>query len=408
MWDWVGCNSKILQVAWKPKVWEIFSVTGEIVKILFVSQSISFPQYRGILEELSKIPDAKVVGITVDWHSKNELLTQKNYELLKGRTIFGPHIYRYFFSRPLLMPVLKFHPDIVFADVEPGSIIALQTFFWAKIAGAKFCFRTYENLFFKRPFPLSVIESFILKNADSAIVGDEMIKDVLRKKGFSKNIFIAELGLSFDVFKKTNQPELKKELGIKNFTISYFGRLNTEKSVETIIEASAYLNFDHQILIDTYLNEPDYLEKLINLAKEKNVFDRIIFVDPKYSQMPAYYNVSDVVVIPSKSTTKWKEQFGRTIIEAMACEVPVVGSDSGSIPFVMGDCGLIFKEQDPKDLAKKISQLYYEKGLRGKLILKGLQRVKENYTWEKIAKKVFLALEETINDQKEERLKNPK
>ena len=43
--------------------------------------------------------------------------------------------------------------------------------------------------------------------------------------------------------------------------------------------------------------------------------------------------------MPSRTLPNWKEQFGRVIIEAMACGVPVVGSDSGAIPDVIGDAG---------------------------------------------------------------------
>ena len=45
----------------------------------------------------------------------------------------------------------------------------------------------------------------------------------------------------------------------------------------------------------------------------------------------------------------WKEQFGHVIIEAMACKVPVIGSDSGEIPHVIGDAGLIFPEGNDAD-----------------------------------------------------------
>ena len=59
----------------------------------------------------------------------------------------------------------------------------------------------------------------------------------------------------------------------------------------------------------------------------------------------------DVSVLPSLTRPNWKEQFGRTLAEAMSCETPVIGSDSGEIPHVIGDAGLIFKEGDAQALA---------------------------------------------------------
>jgi L-malate glycosyltransferase len=62
------------------------------------------------------------------------------------------------------------------------------------------------------------------------------------------------------------------------------------------------------------------------------------------SQVPDYLNCMDCLVLPSCTIKKWKEQFGRILIETMACKVPVIGFDSGEIPNAIGDCGLIFKE----------------------------------------------------------------
>jgi glycosyltransferase involved in cell wall biosynthesis len=83
----------------------------------------------------------------------------------------------------------------------------------------------------------------------------------------------------------------------------------------------------------------------------------------------------------------WKEQFGRVLIEAMACEVPVIGSDSGEIPNVIGPAGLIFPEDDAETLRKHIQSLMDDEKVRDELSKSGLQRVLANYTQEKVADK---------------------
>jgi phosphatidyl-myo-inositol dimannoside synthase len=65
-----------------------------------------------------------------------------------------------------------------------------------------------------------------------------------------------------------------------------------------------------------------------------------------HSAMPQYYNAMDVLCVPSQSTPRWREQFGRVIIEAFACGVPVIGSDSGEIPFVIDEVGRVVGERD--------------------------------------------------------------
>ena len=104
-----------------------------------------------------------------------------------------------------------------------------------------------------------------------------------------------------------------------------------------------------------------------------------------HSDMPRLFNAMDVFVLPSVSTEVWKEQFGHTLIEAMATEVPVIGSNSGAIPEVIGEAGLIFKEGNVEDLREKIKQVYEDKKLMKDLSLKGLERVKKSYTNQEIS-----------------------
>jgi glycosyltransferase involved in cell wall biosynthesis len=93
----------------------------------------------------------------------------------------------------------------------------------------------------------------------------------------------------------------------------------------------------------------------------------------------------NVVVLPSRTTTVWKEQFGRVLTDAMACQVPVIGSDSGAIPEVIGDAGLIFPEGDVTALANCLRQLYESPELARKLAERGYARVMQLYTQERIA-----------------------
>ncbi|HTA77328.1 MAG TPA: glycosyltransferase family 4 protein, partial [bacterium] len=95
------------------------------------------------------------------------------------------------------------------------------------------------------------------------------------------------------------------------------------------------------------------------------------------------------LVLPSLTTPKWKEQFGRVLIEAQACAVPVVGSDSGAIPEVIGKAGLIYPEGNVVQLAAKLRQLKNSKTLRKKLIQMGRKQVLGLYTNQIIADKLF-------------------
>jgi glycosyltransferase involved in cell wall biosynthesis len=103
------------------------------------------------------------------------------------------------------------------------------------------------------------------------------------------------------------------------------------------------------------------------------------------AQIAQQFHKIDVLVLPSRTTPVWKEQFGRVLAEAMACHVPVIGSNSGAIPEVIGDAGLIFPEGDVTALANCLRQLINSPDLRHDLAQRGYNRVITNYTQEHIA-----------------------
>jgi glycosyltransferase involved in cell wall biosynthesis len=90
-------------------------------------------------------------------------------------------------------------------------------------------------------------------------------------------------------------------------------------------------------------------------------------------------------VLPSRSRPNWVEQFGRVLIEAMACGVPVVGSDCGEIPNVVGDAGLIFPEGDVEALRECLARLMREGDLWADLSRRGRERVLAHFTQAQIA-----------------------
>ncbi len=103
--------------------------------------------------------------------------------------------------------------------------------------------------------------------------------------------------------------------------------------------------------------------------------------------MPAYLGQLDVLVVPSRTLPNWKEQFGRILIEAMSCEVAVIGSNSGEIPNVIGSAGLVFPEDNVNALRKHLFTLQQDPELLTKLRQAGRQRVLDHYTQEQIAAK---------------------
>src|SRR5205823_4123762 len=113
------------------------------------------------------------------------------------------------------------------------------------------------------------------------------------------------------------------------------------------------------------------------------------FVDSlPLQELPSVMNALDVLALPSWTTDRWKEQFGRVIIEAHACGTPVIGSSSGAIPEVVGQGGLIFPERDPATLASAITRLYGDAALCRELGEQGRKQVEQQFTWQRVAERM--------------------
>ena len=127
-------------------------------------------------------------------------------------------------------------------------------------------------------------------------------------------------------------------------------------------------------------------DRLHAMAREAGIAERVEFADQVQStEMPAFYRRFDVLALPSRTRPNWKEQFGRALVEAMASGVPVIGSNSGAIPDVIGEAGLIFPEGDAQALAHHLAALLADAGLRATLGEKGRQRALACFTHERIA-----------------------
>lgn len=93
-------------------------------------------------------------------------------------------------------------------------------------------------------------------------------------------------------------------------------------------------------------------------ANEMGLKDRVRFLPPGSGPQVAQFMATlDALVLMSQTTRTWKEQFGRVIIEAQACGVPVIGSTSGNIPFVVGEGGWVVQEGSATDLARLFNEL---------------------------------------------------
>lgn len=276
-------------------------------------------------------------------------------------------------------------PDVIFLYEEPYSYVAMQTMYWQRkiCPNAKFIFYTWQNLDCRYSFLRRQIESYVFRHADLAVAGSRDVEAILRLHGFAKEIRQVPLALDPIDFPVVEGVALRRDLGLTEFTIGYIGRLAREKGLEDLFVAlSALQDLPWQLLLIG--GGPD--EQLLRrLAGQLQIQDRICWIPyVKNTEMYRYYPAMQTLVLPSRTTTAWKEQFGRVLIEAMICGTPVIGSSSGEIPLVIGDAGLVFPEGDCPSLAVAIRQLMDKPELCLQLQERGRAKVLSHFTWERV------------------------
>lgn len=292
----------------------------------------------------------------------------------------------------LAKEIERFEPDLVLIDEEPYN---LATFLAARDATRlkiPAVFFTWQNLNHKLPLPFMLLQRYVFNRCRVAIAGTNAAQQVLRARGFNGNIVVTpQFGVDTEAFSPSSRPINRP------FTVGYIGRLVHTKGVHLLIDAMAGVaSKSWQLLIAGY--GPDR-EALIDAAAKAGLGDRCRF-DPamRSTDVPKWIRRLDVAVLPSITAPRWKEQFGRTLVEAMACGVAVVGSDSGEIPSVVGDAGMIFPEEDVDALYDCLRKLADEPDLRRDLAERGRQRAIDRFSNIQIARQTNRAFKMALQE----------
>ena len=352
------------------------------MRVLMLSKACIVGIYQPKLEAIAGCGVDLTVVVPPSWRDERgvQLLERAHtagYQLREIPLRFngGFHLHHYpTFGRE----VRNARPEIVHIDEEPYNLATWQALHHARRVGAKSLFFSWQNILRAYPPPFSWGERWVLRNADYALVGTEGAADVLRKKGYSGRLAtIPQFGTSPDLFQPAvDRPE-------RPFTIGFVGRLVPEKGLEILLRAAAKLDGDWRLRL---VGGGSGRAELQALARSLGKGEQVEFRGQLPStDLPAEYHRLDALVLPSLTRRNWKEQFGRVLVEAMASGVPVIGSDSGAIPGVVGDAGLIVPEGDVDALARALHDLHGQSRLRAELIEKGRARFLAHFTHERIA-----------------------
>jgi len=352
------------------------------VKVLMISKALTVGAYHGKLREMARLGVDLTLIVPPRWSNQRlEIHDSKDYKIRVLPCLLSGHNHFHFYCSQI-GPI---DADLVHVDEEPWSLVTYQ-FMRACVKQQKpAIFFTWQNISKGYPPPFGYFERFSFRNARAAIAGNEEAREILRGRKFSKPVVvIPQFGVDPEFFQKRDVSNLRKRLRLADkFVIGYAGRIRKEKGIADLVQALALLP-ERCVLV--LVGDGEFQRELEELATQLGVAARVHWV-PQISslEIPDYMNAFDVLVLPSRTTRSWKEQFGRVLVEAMACETPVVGSSSAEIPSVIGDAGFVFPEGDVTALVHHLCGLHDNPDLVARLGAKGRARVLGNYTHCRIA-----------------------
>lgn len=356
------------------------------MRVVLVSKALVVGAYQRKAEEIARLGVDLTVLAPPRWRDRRgaqeaEHLYTAGYcfRTIPIRLTGNFHLHYY---PTLAQELAALRPDVLHMDEEPYNLATWLALRSAYKHGIPSLFFTWQNLYRRYPPPFRQMEQANYRIAQFAIAGNQEAADVLRRKGYGGQVaVIPQFGVDPNFYLPA--PQTTVSAARSPFHIGYVGGLLPEKGIDLLVHACARLSGDWRL---TLVGEGEAAAQLQTLCAALGVSRRVEFAGRvKSNEMPHVYRGLDVLVLPSRTLPTWKEQFGRVLIEAMACGVAVVGSSSGEIPNVIGDAGVVFPEGDAGALAAALQWLTDHPDERRRLAAAGRQRVLDRFTMAHIA-----------------------
>jgi glycosyltransferase involved in cell wall biosynthesis len=313
---------------------------------------------------------------------------------LNGNIIL--HSYRFNFRR--FLSEKRF--DLIYVNHEPYGMSTAQVC-WANLQTAKlpFGFHSCQNIYKKYPIPFLWLERMVYRSSSFAFPITDAVERVLRQKGFKGGVGLCPFPFDPNLYHPLAEPERQDLIprAAGEVVIGYVGRMVEQKGLQTLIEALARLPRSHWKLV--VIGTGPYESRFDELVSTHGLTDRVTRLGyVAHDLTPRYLGAMDILVLPSETRPNWKEQFGRVLIEAMACGTCVVGSDSGEIPTLIkaSGGGRVFPEANPGALADVLQQMISDDNRRKAFARVGGAWANNNISLPAVATSVGRVMEDAL------------
>jgi glycosyltransferase involved in cell wall biosynthesis len=369
------------------------------MRLLAVSHPCVVDVNQGVYREVEQLGNEVAIVVPDRWrHDYSE--TKIHPARLKGFTgpiiplpVFNPgNVPLHGYCARLARIIAKLDPDVLYIEAEPYSVSAFQWSLAAARRRVPTLFFAAQNIAKRYPLPFRLSERFVWRHSRGAICVTSSIARTLESRGYRGQSYVVPHAADLSNFRVQPRDEtLRKRLGLQPQVVAYVGRLVEEKGIRVLLEAACFRPMPTSTSLLFIGDGP--------LAAEcRQQSGAVVVTGISHVQVPQYLSLADVVVLPSLTTRSWKEQFGRVVIEALACGVPVIGSDSGEIPYLLEATGggLVVAEGDAAALSEAIAMLLGNPAKRRELATRGWQRVQSGYSTTAVANELARALEAAV------------
>ncbi|EMI19805.1 glycosyl transferase group 1 [Rhodopirellula maiorica SM1] len=289
----------------------------------------------------------------------------------------------------------KIEPDVIYSHNEPYAVSTIQ---WcraaAKTGNIPFGYFSCQNLVKRYPLPFRTAEAWVYRQSSFAFPITTAVDQVHRTKGYQNASTILPLGFDAAQYFTTQDVRSRHAEADGVTTFAFVGRVVEEKGLVTLAAALGKIRELpwRLIMIGSGPYEPEVKAAL----SKHGVADRVQwrgFVP--HAEVATFYESVDCLLLPSESRPNWTEQFGRVLVESLACGTPLIGSDSGEIPNIIRTTGggLVFREADADDLAVQLRRMIQDPDRRAEMAATGHRYVHEHYALDRLADRFADAIE---------------
>ncbi len=302
-------------------------------------------------------------------------------EPVEGVATVGRHPALFLFDPRPLWRALGEHWDVIDLHEEPFALATAEVLLLRAVRArhTPYLLFSAQNLDKRYPLPFRLLARRALRHASGVSVCNAAAGDLVVRRGFPGRPQVIPLGVDPAVF--APDPARRPPTPGGPVVVGYAGRLAAHKGVDVLLEAAVA---QPRLTLRLAGSGPDEA-RLRERVTELGLAERVSFVGALDTDALAdFYRGLDVLAVPSLTTDGWVEQFGRVAVEAMACGIPVVASDSGALPDVVGGAGRLVPPGDAAALGRALVTICDDPTEWASLRANGFARSQEA-TWGAVA-----------------------